>query len=279
MKISIPCAIALALSETSSAFTPPPRLHRPSPIHFANSRDEFQRHSSTFLAAQNNDSDDLSEFLGDNNSFQAGLAFSNIVGDNMAGLQQLLREGLNPDTRFFLGNTILHLIALKGKEQSLDDDKYRNVLAQLLLSGGNVQAKNDAGFTPLEFLKGEKNKVFAENIKQVQGKIPKPPLKQSMIDSQLATFSLQTKPSHNGKRLIIELIKTGANPEYKTVNGKTIVENVESNWSRSNAQAFKQLVIAAKFKSAANGQEKIHHNLFVNEKWLTAVMRFHRIKV
>ncbi len=265
-------AASLLLVKTSSSFTSPrpPQHHSPPKVN------ALTETPSTRLFSSTDDGDDLSSYLGEDNSRDAGYAFADIVNDDMVSLQKRLENGLNPDVRFLRGNTILHLIALKGNDKSLDDDKYRNVLVQLMKSGADLQAKNNFGFSALEFLETKKDNVFAENVRQAQCANMKAPFKQTLLDAQLATFSLQTEPTIQGKKLITDLIKSGANPEHKINNGKTIFENIESNWPEASAKAFTELVIAAKFKSIANGQGNMLNNQYTNDKWINAVMGFYK---
>lgn len=234
------------------------------------------RGSSALFFNDKGDGGALSDYLSHDPAPDDGLAFADIINDDMTSLQKRLAEGLNPDTRFFFGNTILHLIALKAKDKSLNDDKYRAVLDQMVRCGGDLQARNDMGFSALDFLEGNKCDEFAEDVKHAQHIKIKAPVQKNLLDAQLATFSMQRNPSTQGKKWIIELIKTGANPEHIASNGKSVFENIKENWPEASANAFTQLVVAAKFKSAANGQDKSLAKAYVNDQWINAVMAFYK---
>ncbi len=276
---------ALLFGQTSSTFVvnrPNQLKNRPpnKSIDFAHRKlfDNTIHHQFRDLkvlwAQQGYEADDFENHLGDDKSPEAGYAFLDIVSDDMKSLQKKLENGLNPDIKFFLGNTILHLIALKGTSQSLDDDRYRKILGQMAKSGANLHATNDAGSSVLEFLQMTNSTVFAENLKYAQGVKIKPSIKRLSLDTQLATFSLQKKPTAIGKKLIPELIKMGANPNFVTFNGKTISENIKQNWPEASAQAFTKMFIAARFKRAANGQEKIPDNGVLADQWIKACSEF-----
>lgn len=278
---------ALLLGQTGSTFIPPrptqaknglpnkllgfsqkPALNLGTPHQF--------RNATALGAILNYEPDDLNSYLGDDKSTEARLAFLDIMADDMTSLKKRLENGLNPDIKFLMGNTILHLIALKGTSKSLDDQKYRDILSQLAKSGANLNATNDAGSTAADFLKMTKSAVFASNLKHAQTVKIKPSFIRSNLDIQLATFSLQKQPTANAKKLIPELIKMGANIDHVTGNGKTIIENIKNNWPQPTVKAFTDMVIAAKFKCAANGQDKSLNKALINDQWLNACLEFHK---
>lgn len=192
----------------------------------------------------------------------------------MPALKQRLENGLDPDIKFMGGRTILHLIALKGEHAFLEDKQYQPVVEQLWLSGADLDAKNDSGHTILDVLGSNQGWSLGDTVNAIKTRDKIVSFKQEALDSHLTTFSLQKEPTAKGKRWIIDLIKGGANPDVMTANGKRISENIRENWSSENSKAFTDIVVAAKFKSAANGQEKMPHKTYINDKWNNAVLAF-----
>ncbi|MFT5963222.1 MAG: ankyrin repeat protein, partial [Burkholderiaceae bacterium] len=116
----------------------------------------------------NNNAGDLSEFLGNNNDPNALAAFKDVMNDDMDSLKKRLENGLNPDIKFFGGQTILHLIALKGKEKFLGDEQYLPIVRQLWLSGGNLDAVDDSGNTILDALGSNQGWGLGDSVDQIK---------------------------------------------------------------------------------------------------------------
>lgn len=273
-------AAALAILQKSESFAFQANnhaLHRhtwnPSNI---NNPTEIDKLPSALFAKNDPESEDFNEYLGDDKSSEAGMAFLDIISDDMDALMERLGNGLNPDVRFFQGNTILHLIALKGSEKSLDEPKYQAAVKKLRMAGADFSAKNNMGFSALEYAEHNKSIEFSEAIKRAQKSEIKVSVKREIIDEQMATFSLQKNPTSYGRQLIVALVKMGVNPDYLASNGKTILDNINQNWSPETAAAFGKLVVAAKFKSACNGLEKAPDKTYVNDQWINALMDFYK---
>lgn len=279
MKISstaISTLALLVLSNKSSSFTVPYKNNNSPSVktHRNNIKNSFST-STTKLHNDNKDDNEAFSELGGSENSDAGKAFAHIINNDMESLQKQLKNGLQPDSRYTLGNTLLHWIALKGREHTLDDNKYLNALKQLWKSGADLQKENDAGHTALDYLKDIKNSVFATRLEKLQAAKLKAPINQDKLDKHLSMLSLQKQPTANAKKWIVNLIKGGANPEFVTSNGKTIFENIKANWDKENVKTFTELVIAAKFKAVSNGKEKTLKNKYVNDKWTESVKSFY----
>lgn len=284
MKSSTLGAAAVVLGQTSSAFTTPMTSQHNKRIRdlkhafmredvLKNIQLKSHRDGTTGLLAKTMiDAEDS----GDDDRAEAANAFIDVIIENMYSLKKRLENGLNPDVRFAHGNTLLHLIALRADAELLDDDDYRNVLAQLFGSGADLKAENDEGFTALKIFENNDCHEFADNVRAAQIAPLQVSFKRDNLDKHLATFSLQKQPTPIGKKWIVELVKAGADPRSIASNGETVYDNIDNNWSDANSVCFHRLVIAAKLNSAANSLDKNYSNPYESDKWLNAVTDFYK---
>lgn len=215
---------------------------------------------------------------GENNDLDAQRAFIDIMDDNMQSLAKSIKEGkVDPDITFFAGNKILHLIALKSKDKSLDEDKYYNVIEQLKKRGANLMAKNNAGHTALDYILFKDESEFATRLRNAHKGLSATPTNQKELNTQLRKLAKQN-PSLKEKRRAVELLKSGADTNYHTTrNTKSTLEIMTQNWSPQNSKAFKEVINAYKFMCVLNKKTKVKlkTNSFYEELWSNALKEFY----
>ncbi len=220
------------------------------------------------------DPDEFEEYFVEKTSAEARLAFLDVAADNTQSLKERLENGLNPDERFFQGHTLLHLIALKSSLQFFKARSYREVLVQLVRSGADLEATNDSGQTALDFMDRFKSEVLIAELTQAKRVGYEIPVDINALNARLAIFSFQKNPTPNGKKLILELIKSGADPAHITPNGKTVLENIHLNWHPACEKSFVKIIFAAKIKCVLNGHDKNFAKRYPNDPWYGAVAEF-----
>jgi hypothetical protein len=279
MKIS-----TIAASSFAAFFAIKSEAFKPDPSNLSNQQKNSDsarltsRLNELRANGNNNTQGDLSDFLGNNHDPIAIEAFKDILNDDMDSLKKRLENGLNPDIRFFGGQTILHLIALKGEEKFLEDDKYLPLVKQLWLSGANLDAADNNGNTILDALGKNQGWGLGDSVNQLKKTEMDVSFNQEELNKHLAVLSLQKEPTRKGKQWAVTLIKGGADTESMTANGKRVIENIKANWSRENSKAFSNLVFTAKLKSAANKSEKLSTRTSIDNRWDSAVLAFYKAK-
>lgn len=194
---------------------------------------------------------------GEGNNPHAQRAFVDIIDDNMSSLAKSIRDGkIDPNMKFFAGNTILHLIALKSKDKSLDHDKYYDVLEQLKNRGAKLMAKNNAGYTALDYISFSDDSEFASRLRNAHKKPSRTPVSQKELNTKLRELA-HKNPTLNEKRRAVELLKTGADIHYRPKNSAlSSLEMMSQNWSDQNITAFKDVINAYKFMCVLNKKTK-----------------------
>jgi hypothetical protein len=279
MKISTIAASSFAafFAIKSAAFKPDPsnlgnQQKNSDAAHLTSRLNELRANSN------NNTQGDLSDFLGNNHDPIAIEAFKDILNDDMDSLKKRLENGLNPDIRFFGGQTILHLIALKGDKKFLEDDKYFPLVKQLWLCGANLDATDNNGNTILDALGKNQGWGLGDSVDQLKKTDRDASFNQEELNKHLAIFSLQKEPTAKGKQWVVLLIKGGADTESITANGKRVIENIKANWSTANSKALAHLVFTARLKSAANKSEKLSTRTSIDKRWDDAILVFYKAK-
>jgi hypothetical protein len=172
----------------------------------------------------------------------------------------------------------LHLIALKGDEKFLEDDKYLPLLKQLWLCGANLDATDNNGNTILDALGKNQGWGLGDSVDQLKKTDRNVSFNQEELNKHLAVFSLQKEPTAKGKQWVVLLIKGGADTESMTANGKRVIENIKANWSTANSKALTHLVFTARLKSAANKSEKLSTKTSIDKRWDDAILAFYKAK-
>lgn len=198
------------------------------------------------------------DFLGGNNHSRVVEAYNDIITGNIKGLNEKFHNGLNPNSIMPGGKPLLHCLVEQANKNPLmnDDDKmaYRGTLFLFRMLGGNFQLKDGSGKTAMENCN---DPVLSKYLSGASTQPIQTPTSQHHLDYRLALFSMQEEPTPKGKELITQLVKQGADLNCEVLlNGKTIQENIEENWSPRLVEKFETLVLTARFNSSANKKEK-----------------------
>lgn len=263
--------IATTAPETITAFTPP------------TAKKPFQTASITPLSANKDDNFGDPEF-GDsigNHDPDAQKAFRAISANDPKSLLNILKDGLNPDTRYFNNMTLLHFVVMASKNEDFNIDGYSLVIDQLRKSGADLMAKNKQGYTALDYAEiYEKKHGINEVLPLIEDAIDMQssgvPLNQKELNSELSRYALTDPKNINTKRKIVELIKTGADVNTLMDDDCEILDTIKSNWSEENAKTFEKLLDAKILKSAQNGKEKDITNQPINDTWVNASIAFYK---
>ncbi|MCH2038229.1 MAG: hypothetical protein MK137_06525 [Rickettsiales bacterium] len=215
---------------------------------------------------------------GEGHNPHAQRAFVDIIDDNMSSLAKSIRDRkIDPNMRFFAGNTILHLIALKSKDKSLDHEKYYNVLEQLKNRCAKLMAKNNAGHTALDYILFSEDSEFASRLRNAHKKQSRIPVSQRELNLKLHELA-QKNPTLIEKRRAVELLKRGAYIHYRPQNSElSTFEMISQNWSDQNAKAFKDVINAHKFMCVLNKKIKTKNRTaeFHEDTWQKALRLFY----
>jgi ankyrin repeat protein len=141
-------------------------------------------------------------------------------------VQELLREGCDPNAANQRGNTALHIAASRGEEEGLEE---------LLFAGAQIDARNGIGQTPLHLAAEEGHTTLCRCLAHHGANV-------DAVDMRGLTpirSAIHGTSHFSRTRVIEQLLKCGANPGIPQPNGATALHDAAT---RDQQAVVKQLM-------------------------------------